>query len=355
MSTITITHTNNPSVPPSPGEALGFGRRFTDHMFIWNYQQGKGWTDPRIMPYSPLALDPSAMVFHYGQAIFEGMKAYRWDDGGIHLFRPHLNFERMNRSAERMDIPQFDADTALEGLRTLLRVDEAFVPADPGTSLYIRPFIIATEASLGVHSAEEFMFVIICSPSGAYYSQGLAPVPILVEDRYVRAVRGGTGEAKTAGNYAASIKAQMAAKDKGYVQVLWLDGIERKYIEEVGAMNVFFVVDDAIYTPPLSGTILPGITRRSAIELLRSQGREVIETPIALEWLLEQASEGRLTEAFGTGTAAVISPIGQLYADGSTYRINNNETGPVAQALYGDLTGIQTGMKEDTLGWTEQI
>lgn len=355
MSIIPITHTNNPAVPPSPGDALGFGRRFTDHMFVWNYHQDTGWTDPRVMPYSPLTLDPSAMVFHYGQAIFEGMKAYRWQDGGIRLFRPRLNFERMNRSAERMDIPQFDVDTALEGLRTLLRADEGFVPADPGTSLYIRPFIIATEASLGVHSAKEFLFVIICSPSGAYYSLGLAPVPILVEDRYVRAVRGGTGEAKTAGNYAASIKAQMAAQKKGFVQVLWLDGIEHKYVEEVGSMNVFFVIDDAVYTPALSGSILPGITRRSVMELLQAKGYEVKEAQIDIAWLLEQASAGKLKEAFGTGTAAVISPIGQLYAGGKTYGINANETGPVAQALYDDLTGIQSGLKEDTLGWTERI
>lgn len=355
MTIINITHSTNTGTHPSPGDTLGFGRTFTDHMFMWEYHEGTGWTDPRVIPYSPLSLDPSAMVFHYGQAIFEGMKAYRWSDGGIRLFRPQLNFERMNRSAERMDIPQFDVDTALEGLRTLLRVDEAFVPSDPGTSLYIRPFIIASEASLGVHSSKDYLFIIICSPSGAYYPQGLAPVPIYVEDRYVRAVRGGTGEAKTPGNYAASIKAQVKAKEQGNVQVLWLDGVHRRYVEEVGAMNVFFVVDDIVYTPALSGSILPGITRRSVIELLQSEGREVRETNIDIDWLLQQADDGALSEAFGTGTAAVISPIGRLNTHAGSYLINNNETGQLSRHIYQQVTGIQFGTNEDTLGWTETL
>ncbi len=308
-----------------------------------------------MVPYGPMAFEPSCMVFHYGQAVFEGLKAYRQPDGSVRLFRPELNFERINNSNARMDIPPVDADFCLHALKKLLRIEQDWVPHSEGTSLYIRPFIISLDPYLGVRSAEHYRFIIILSPSGMYYPQGIEPVPIYVEETYVRAIKGGTGEAKTPGNYAASIKAQEIANEKGFIQVLWLDGKEHKYIEEVGSMNVFFCIDGVVVTPELSGSILPGITRRSSIELIKSWGIPLEERKLPVAEVLEAAKEGRLDEAFGTGTAAVISPIGELRVGDENYIINNNETGEISHRLYEAMTGMQYGKIEDKFGWTEGI
>lgn len=340
---------------PADETQLGFGHIFTDYMFVMDYEKGKGWYDPRIVPYGPMSLDPSCMVFHYGQAVFEGLKAYRQPDGSVRLFRPRLNFERINHSNERMDIPAVDVDFCLHALKTLLKIEQDWVPHSEGTSLYIRPFIISLDPFLGVRSALTYRFMIILSPSGMYYPQGIEPVPIYVEETFVRTIKGGTGEAKTPGNYAASIKAQEIAHDKGFIQVLWLDGKEHKYIEEVGSMNVFFCIDGTVVTPKLTGSILPGITRRSSIELMRSWGLKVEERLLAVDEVIEAAKEGRLDEAFGTGTAAVISPIGELRVGEQNYVINDNKTGEISHRLYEAMTGMQYGKTEDTMGWTEGL
>lgn len=345
----------NLKAKPEDESKLGFGHIFTDYMFIMDYDISKGWYDPRIVPYGPMEMDPSSMVFHYGQAIFEGLKAYRQPDSTIRLFRPRLNFERANHSNERMDIPSIDVDFCLHALKTLLRIEADWVPTSEGTSLYIRPFIIAMDPYLGVRSAHQYRFMIILSPSGMYYPQGLAPVPIYVEEHYVRSIKGGTGEAKTPGNYAASIKAQEIAHEKGFIQVLWLDGKEHKYIEEVGSMNVFFVIDGRVVTPELSGSILPGITRRSCLELLRKWGYEVEERLLAVQEVVDAAASGKLNEAFGTGTAAVISPVGELNVAGTTYVLNENKIGAVSQRLYEAITGMQYGKIDDEMGWTEGL
>lgn len=351
---IRVEKTAAPKTKPDYNN-LGFGKYFTDHMFVMNYTEGKGWYDARIVPYAPIELEPSAMVFHYAQEVFEGLKAYYTSDGRVLLFRPDQNMARLNHSNDRMGIPPIDEAFALEALKKLVQIDADWVPKQAGTSLYIRPFIIATDAALGVHAAKNYLFMIILSPVGSYYAEGLNPVKIYVEDQYVRAVRGGTGYAKTGGNYAASIKAQIVAEQQGYSQVLWLDGVERKYIEEVGAMNVFFKIDGKIFTPKLLGSVLPGITRKSSIELMKSWGLEVEERPIAVQEVIEAARAGKLEEAFGTGTAAVISPIGELYYEGEKIEINQGKIGPTAQKLYDVLTGIQWGEVEDTFGWTTEV
>lgn len=356
MSNCPITITSTRKNKPLAGEALGFGRIFTDHMFVMDYHSGQGWHDARIVPYAAIELDPSAMVLHYSQTIFEGMKAYRRADGGINLFRPELNFERLNSSAERMAIPTIDGKYVLACLEDLLRIDADWIPSEAGTSLYIRPFIIATDALLGVRASNSYKLMILLSPSGSYYAGGLKPTSIYVEDHYVRAVRGGIGAAKTGGNYAASVKSQQQATEKAYDQVLWLDGIERRYIEEVGAMNVFFVSEGKLLTPKLTGSILPGITRRSVIELATSLGYDVQETQITIEELIAGMKSGTVTEGFGSGTAAVISPIGNLTYDGETINFGEtNDAGPVALALYETLTGIQYGTVEDRYGWIHQV
>lgn len=330
---------------------LGFGNYYTDHMFVMDYTEGKGWHDARIVPYAPLSLDPACMVLHYGQATFEGLKAYHGKNDEVLLFRPEKNMERLNISNERLCIPQFDGDFVKEAIKTLVRIEKDWIPTDPGTSLYIRPFIIATDNHVGVHPSHTYKFMVILSPVGAYYESGIDPVKIYVEDEYCRAVRGGTGYAKTAANYASSLKAQEVAEAKGYTQVLWLDGIEKKYIEEVGTMNVMFVIDGEVITPELNGSILSGITRMSAIELLRDAGLTVTERKISIDEVLRAAETGHLDEAFGTGTAAVISPIGQLYFEGKEYVINNGEIGPISQKIYDTITGIQSGAVEDKYGW----
>ena len=355
MQEITIERTQHPKQKPTDQTRLGFGNYYTDHMFLMNYDEGKGWHDPRIVPYGPIELDPAAMCLHYGQEVFEGLKAYRTEDGRILLFRPDRNMARLNSSNERLCIPAIDEAFAVEAIKKLVSVDQDWIPTAEGTSLYIRPFIFATEAQVGVHPAQELLFAIILSPVGAYYPEGLNPVKIYVEDKYVRAVRGGMGYTKTGGNYAASLKAQDEAEKVGYTQVLWLDGVERKYIEEVGTMNVFFVIDDEIVTPELQGSILPGVTRMSCIELLKKQGYKVSERRLSIEEVAEAADAGKLKEAFGSGTAAVISPIGELKWDEKVMTINNGEIGTISQHLYDTLTGIQWGKHPDPYGWTVEV
>ena len=341
--------------PKTPTDQLGFGQVFTDHMFVLDYTEGQGWHDARIIPYQPLSLDPSAMVFHYGQTVFEGMKAYLTVDNEVSLFRPDRNFKRLNASNDRLCIPAVDEALALEGLKQLVTVDREWIPNAPGTSLYIRPFIIATEPYLGVSPSKRYQFIIIMSPVGSYYKEGINPVKISVEEQYVRAVAGGTGEAKTGGNYASSLKGQEVAGKEGYAQTLWLDGKEKRYVEEVGAMNIFFKINGTVVTPALNGSILPGITRDSVIQLLNSKNIPVEERSIAFEEVLEAARTGSLEEAFGTGTAAVISPIGELKYQDEKIIVNNSEIGEITQMLYDTLTGIQNGKIEDSFGWTIKL
>lgn len=343
--------TTNPKTKPAP-EELGFGHYFTDHMFVLDYTKGIGWHDARIVPYQPLSLDPSAMIFHYGQSVFEGLKAYVTVDQQSLLFRPDRNFRRLNHSNERLCIPAIDEELALEGLKQLVTVDREWIPNAPGTSLYIRPFIIATEQNLGVHPSNNYQFIIIMSPSGSYYKGGINPVKIMVEQQFVRAVKGGTGEAKTGGNYASALKGQEIADKEGYAQTLWLDGKESKYVEEVGSMNIFFKIGGTVITPELNGSILPGITRDSMIQVLKSKNIPVEERRISIDEVVEAYSNGTLEEVFGTGTAAVISPVGELKYLDNKMIINKGEIGEVSQMLYDTLTGIQNGSIEDTFGWT---
>ena len=354
MNEIKITKTTHPKVKPDESK-LGFGKYYTDHMLLIDYTGGIGWHDARIVPFGNLALHPAAVALHYGSEIFEGLKAYRRPDGKVQLFRPMENIRRMNNSARRMCMPTMDEELGLEALRTFVELEKDWVPSAPGTSLYLRPFMIATEANLAVHTAKELLYVLIASPVASYFENGLTPVKIMIEDEDVRAVRGGTGEAKCGGNYGAATRAGDRAEAKGYSQVLWLDGVERKYIEEVGAMNVMFKIGDEIVTPKLTGSILPGITRKSAIELLAHEGIKVSERLLSVDELIGAAKDGSLKEAWGIGTAAIISPIGALAYRGEEYPINNEEIGPFAQKLYDDLSGIQWGLKEDPFGWTYPI
>ena len=349
MLDIKIERTTNPKEKPTG--KLGFGKVFTDHMFIMNYTNGKGWHDPRIVPYQDLTLSPAAMVFHYGQEMFEGLKAYKGIHGETLLFRPDMNGKRTTDTNDRLCIPQIPVEDFVQAVKAIVKVDEDWIPTEPGTSLYIRPFIIATEPFLGVDVSDTFLFMIILSPSGAYYESGLEPVGIWIEDDYVRAVRGGMGFAKTGGNYAASLAAQVKAHDDGYSQVLWLDGVERKYIEEVGAMNIFFKIDGKIVTPMLNGSILPGITRNSVLQLCRDWGMEVEERRISVDELLQAQKDGKLEECFGTGTAAVISPVGKLRYKDDVMVIGGGKIGPVSQKIYDTVTGIQLGKLEDKFGW----
>ena len=355
MQEIKVELTKNPKEKPAPGAPLPFGTIFTDHMFIMDYDLGQGWHDPRIVPYGPIEMEPSAMCLHYGQSVFEGMKAYRAVDGRILLFRPDKNMARLNVSNDRLCIPQIDEKFAEKAIEKLVSIDRDWVPSGEGASLYISPFIIGVDPHVGVHPAHHLMFMVICCPVGAYYPEGLNPVKIYVEKNYVRAVRGGMGYTKTAGNYAASLKAQDEAEKQDYTQVLWLDGVERKYIEEVGTMNVFFVIDDEVVTPELQGSILSGITRMSCIDMMRHWGMKVTEHKISIDEVARAAQEGRLKEAFGSGTAAVISPIGHLKWGDVVMEINKGEIGPVSQKLYDTLTGIQWGKVKDEFGWTVEV
>ncbi len=351
---ISVERTANPKQKPA-SDHLVFGNTFSDHMFICDYSTEKGWHDARIIPYQNLPIAPSNMTIHYGQSIFEGLKAYKTADKQVNLFRPIENIRRLNSSCRRMCIPPIDEDFGVEAIKTLVDVDRDWIPEEEGTSLYIRPFIFATDAHLGVRPSNTYSFVIITGPVGAYYKEGINPVKIFVESNYVRAVVGGLGEAKAAANYAASLKAQVEAKEKGYTQVLWLDGIEKKYIEEVGTMNVFFVIGNEVVTPMLTGSILPGITRKSSVDLLKSWGYETNERRISIDEVYEAHEKGLLKEVFGTGTAAVISPVGELYWNGKVIQIGDGKTGPISQRLYDTMTGIQYGKLPDTLNWIVRV
>ena len=354
MHEFPITRAAQLKPKPDP-KTLSFGKVFTDYMFLMNYSPEQGWHDGRIVPYAPISLDPSAMVFHYAQEVFEGMKAYRNPEGGVQLFRPIDNVRRMNDSCERLCIPKLPEDLALDGIKALVTLEADWVPGESGTSLYIRPFIIATDASLGVHASHTYLFCIICCPVGAYYAEGINPVRIYVESEDVRAVRGGTGYTKCGGNYAASIRAGERAEGQGYAQVLWLDGVHRKYIEEVGSMNVMFKVNGEIITPELTGSVLPGITRRSCLQLLRDWGYPVQERLITAQELFDAAAGGKLEEAWGTGTAAVVSPIGEMGWEDKHTVVNGGKIGPVTQKLYDTLTGIQWGTLPDPHGWVVKL
>jgi len=347
---ITVNKTTTPKEKPHM-DNLPFGKIFSDHMFVMDYTEGQGWHDARIVPYAPISLAPAAMVFHYAQEIFEGLKAYKGKDGSVRLFRPYKNFERMNLSADRLAIPKVDVDFCVEALKQLVELDRDWIPEQEGASLYIRPFIIATDEFLGVSPSQTYKFFIICSPSGLYYPEGLDPVKIYVEDTYVRTVRGATGFTKTGGNYASSIKAQVIAHERGYSQVLWLDGVEQKYIEEVGSMNIFFKIDGEVVTPMLNGSILGGITRMSTIELLKKWGVPVSERRISIQEVYDAYCDGKLEEVFGTGTAAIISPVGELRWEDYVMNVNDNKIGEITQRIFDTITGIQTGKLEDEDGW----
>lgn len=350
---IMIERTDRPRTIP-PSDTLGFGKYYSDHMFVMDYNADGGWHSPRIVPFRPFSFDPSALVLHYGQSIFEGLKAYRHDDGSVAIFRRDDHVERFARSAERLMMPGFDTDLVAESWTRLVDIDRRWIPSAPGTALYLRPTLIATENMLGVRAADEYRMFVITSPVGAYYSRGMAPTRILVEESYARVPEGGTGAAKTAGNYAASLKASAEAKQKGFDQVLWLDAREHRYVEEVGTMNIFFVIDGKLVTPPLGGTILDGITRRSAITLAREWGVEVEERRITIDEVIEAMRDGRLTEAFGSGTAAVIAPIGVLGWRGEELELSEPEDS-LRNRLYTAITDIQYGRAEDTHGWNVPV
>ena len=351
MLDIKITKTTTPKEKPADESKLGFGKKFSDHMFVMNYTKGQGWHDPRIVPYAPFQLDPACVVFHYAQEIFEGMKAYRAVDGTIQLFRPDCNAQRMQDSCDRLCIPTIPVEDYIQAVKALVEVEKDWVPHTEGASLYIRPFIFATDVGLGVHASPTYTFCIIVSPSGAYYAEGINPVRIYVEDEYVRAAPGLTGFTKCGGNYAASIKAGEVAEEKGFAQVLWLDGVEKKYVEEVGSMNIMFKINGKIYTAPCEGTVLPGVTRRSCIELLRDWGYEVEEKHVAIADIMQAGHDGTLEEVFGTGTAAVVSPVKELDWKGDKVFICDGKIGPLTQKLYDTMTGMQWGKIPDDKGW----
>lgn len=351
---IKVLRTLHPKDKPN-SSALGFGKVFTDHMFIMDWSSDIGWHDARIVPFANLSIHPASTVLHYGSEIFEGLKAYRRADGEVQMFRPIENVRRLNNSAERLCLPQIPEEDALQILDTFVSIEKDWTPDKEGTSLYLRPFMFGNDESLGVHAVHHAKFVIIASPVGSYYKEGISPVKIMIEDRDVRAVRGGTGYAKCGGNYAASNRAGEHAEQLGYSQVLWLDGVERKYIEEVGAMNVMFKIDDEIVTPMLTGSILPGITRKSCIEILKDEGYKVSERLLSVDELLSALEEGRLKEAWGCGTAAVVSPIGELCYKDKKFTVNNGVIGDVTQHLYDTLTGIQWGKREDKHGWIRPV
>lgn len=333
-----------------------FGGTFSDHMFTQEFSPENGWANATVAAYHSLTLDPSAAVLHYGQEIFEGLKAYKTKDGQVNLFRPNENFKRFNRSAKRMVMPEVDEQFHLDALKELLKLDHKWIPEEEGSSLYIRPTMIATSSKLGLGASANYTHFIITGPAGAYFSGGFNPVPVYIADTFRRAVVGGVGEAKTGGNYAASLYVSEEVAKKGYSQVLWLDAIEGKYVEEVGAMNICFVYNNKrIVTPALSGSILPGITRDSVLKLAPELGYEVSEERLDINQILADIESGEITEAFGCGTAAVISPVGVLCLKDKDYLINGNQSGPVAKELYDELTGIQYGTREDRFGWIEKV
>lgn len=352
MQSIRIERTTHPKERPGADNPLVFGTIFTDHMFVMDYEEEKGWHDPRVVPYQPLSLEPSAMVFHYGQEMFEGLKAYKSQDGKILLFRPDKNIERANKSNQRLCIPEIPEDIFMEALKTVVKTDQDWIPTKEGTSLYIRPFVIATDPYLGVRPSHSYKFMIILSPVGAYYESGINPVKIWIEDEYVRAVKGGIGEAKTGGNYVASMASQVKAHEEGYSQVLWLDGVYRKYIEEVGAMNIFFKINGTVVTPALNGSILAGVTRDSVLSLCRQWEIPVEERAVSLEEVVAAAKSGALEECFGTGTAAVVSPVGELRYEEERMSIGDGTIGGLTQRIYDTITGIQLGKVDGPAGWS---
>lgn len=353
MALSITTATTRKSHPSDDG--LAFGNVFTDHMFNMDFNREDGWHNPRIEPYGDFVLSPAAMVLHYGQAIFEGLKAYRTDSGAIRMFRPGENLRRLNTSAKRLCIPTFDETAVMEYLIELIRLEKDWVPAANGTSLYIRPFIIATDPYVGLKSSDTYRFSIILCPVGAYYPEGFDPVKIWVSKDYVRAIRGGVGDVKTAGNYAASLYATEVAHEEGYTQVLWLDGVERKYVEEVGSMNIFFMIGDEIITPALNGSILPGITRDSVIQLARSWGYTVTERRISIDELIDAHQQGGLKEVFGSGTAAVISPVGVMKYGDEVFTIGDGKAGAFSRKLFDALTDIQYGRAPAPEGWIQPV
>ncbi|MEN6485125.1 MAG: branched-chain amino acid aminotransferase [Syntrophobacteraceae bacterium] len=340
---------------PADESKLVFGRVFSDHMFIMDYATGEGWKDARVVPYQNLALDPAAMVLHYGQGIFEGLKGYRWKDGSIHLFRADKNWERFNRSATKLCMPTIDPALQFQAVEELMKLDKDWVPHSVGSSLYIRPTMIASEPHLGVRPAREYLYYILTGPVAAYYAEGFNPVKIYVTDEYIRAVRGGLGEAKTMANYAASLYAAEVAKKKGFTQVLWLDGEHRKYIEEVGTMNIFFRLKDEIITPPLHGSILPGVTRDSVIQLAKHWGIKVSERAISIDEIVDGLKSGDMKEVFGTGTAAVISPVGNISFKDDSHQVGDGGVGEWSHKLYEEIVGIQYGEKPDPFGWITTV
>lgn len=353
---IQIIPLNEDEKKPFPEGDLGFGNHFTDHMFIQKYTVEQGWHEAAIKPYQPITLDPSAAVFHYAQEIFEGLKAYRRPDGRINLFRPWENMKRFNNSARRMAMPTVDEEDHLAAMLQLIALDHEWTPEQPGAALYIRPTMIASQPALGVHASSDYIHFIILSPVGSYFKEGFNPIPVYISHEYRRAVKGGTGDAKTGGNYAASLLAGQKAEQMGYSQVLWLDAIEGRFVEEVGAMNICFVYDgDHIVTPPLTGSILPGVTRDSVIKLGRHLGYQVSEQMIDVNEMLADVQSGRISEVFGCGTAAVIAPVGRFGYKGREYIINNQQVGPISKHLYDTLTDIQWGRGEDPFGWTQIV
>jgi len=351
---IRITRTTSKKDKPKDKD-LAFGNVFTDHMFVANFEEEKGWYDPRVEPYAPFPLDPATAVLHYGQSLFEGLKAFRGRDGKIRLFRPDKHVARLNRTAERMCIPPVDPDLILRSWTTLVDVDRDWAPSSVGTSLYIRPTIIASEPFLGVRPAKEYLYYVIVSPVGPYYPEGLAPTRIKVIENYVRAVAGGLGEAKTSANYAASLYAAEEAKHEGFTQVLWLDGVEHRWIEEVGTSNIMLKIADEVITPPLGGTILAGVTRDTALALLKSWGVRVSERRITIDEVVTAADKGTLQEVWATGTAAVISPVGELAFKGRRIVVNQGKIGATAQKLYDTIVAIQYGEAPDPHGWTRVV
>ncbi len=351
---LTITKSDTLKSKPD-NSSLGFGTIFTDQMFNMDYNPDNGWHNPRIEPYTPIEMDPATAVLHYGQAVFEGLKAYKTDSGGVQFFRPKDNFKRLNRSCQMLCIPEFDEAFVFDAMKQLVALEKDWIPGAPETSLYIRPTIIATDHFLGVRASYTYRFFIILSPVGAYYSEGFNPVKIWVTKDHVRAVRGGIGEAKAAGNYAASLYAGEEAHKNGYTQVLWLDGVHQKYIEEVGSMNIFFVIDDELVTPVLNGSILPGITRDSVLTIAKKWNIKVSERQISIDDLIDAHDSGKLQEIFGSGTAAVISPVGEMKYGDRVINIGGGKVGPMANRLYQAITDIQYGRTEDTQGWIEKL
>jgi branched-chain amino acid aminotransferase len=340
---------------PTDEKNLIFGRVFSDHMFMLDFKKGKGWHNARIVPYHPLEMDPAAMVLHYGQGVFEGLKAYRWPHDKICLFRPEQNWERLNRSALRMCMPELDPALQMQAVEELLKLDKDWVPHHVGSSLYIRPTMIASEPHLGVRPADEYLYFVITGPVAAYYAEGFNPVKIYVSEEYVRTVRGGVGESKTMANYASSLYAAEIAKKKGFTQVLWLDAVERRYVEEVGTSNIFFRIGEELITPPLAGSILPGVTRNCVIQLAGHWGIKLTERQISIDEVIETAQSGGMKEMFASGTAAVISPVGEISYRDRRYRISNGSVGEWAQKLYDEILGIQYGEREDIFGWIKHL